>query len=344
MDEIAEEQALWYEQKLMEEIQKDREAHGKKPLKEEAAEDSKDNSDDETPKGGAGKPNPNTSRKKQKHRKDEKHIKKSSSDPESGWFRKGEHKNVFAYSVQTACDRHGVVLGYSVNPGNENDGKTFEGLYEKIKDLDTEIVVGDSAYKTPAIAKLLHDEGKELLSTYSRPKTKDKFFKKYEYVYDEYYDCYICPNDQVLKYSTTNRDGYREYKSDPHICSCCPYREKCTESKNCTKVVTRHVWEDDLEQVEEQRYIYGIREYYELRKETIERVFAMAKELHGFRYTQEYGKAHMEVKAALTFACINLKKLAKKRWKSRTILSFFHLLPDFFFTFFNISTASPLSV
>lgn len=346
VDEIAEEQALWYEQKLMEEIQKDREAHGKKPLKEEAAEDSKDNSDDETPKGGAGKPNPNTSRKKQKHRKDEKHIKKSSSDPESGWFRKGEHKNVFAYSVQTACDRHGVVLGYSVNPGNENDGKTFEGLYlyEKIKDLDTEIVVGDSAYKTPAIAKLLHDEGKELLSTYSRPKTKDKFFKKYEYVYDEYYDCYICPNDQVLKYSTTNRDGYREYKSDPHICSCCPYREKCTESKNCTKVVTRHVWEDDLEQVEEQRYIYGIREYYELRKETIERVFAMAKELHGFRYTQEYGKAHMEVKAALTFACINLKKLAKKRWKSRTILSFFHLLPDFFFTFFNISTASPLSV
>ena len=108
--------------------------------------------------------------------------------------------------------------------------------------------------------------------------------------------------------------------------------------------MTRHVWEDDLEQVEEQRYIYGIREYYELRRETIERVFAMAKELHGFRYTQEYGKAHMEVKAALTFACINLKKLAKKRWKSRTILSFFHLLPDFFFTFFYISTASPLSV
>lgn len=43
--------------------------------------------------------NPNTSRKKQKRRKNEKHIKKSTSDPESGWFRKGEHKNVFAYSV-----------------------------------------------------------------------------------------------------------------------------------------------------------------------------------------------------------------------------------------------------
>ena len=62
--------------------------------------------------------------------------------------------------------------------------------------------------------------------------------------------------------------------------------------------------------------IHGIREYYELRKETIERVFAMAKELLGFRYTQEYGKAHMEIKAALTFACINLKKLAKSGGKT----------------------------
>ena len=34
--------------------------------------------------------------------------------------RKGEHKNVFAYSVQTACDKNGWILGYSVNPGNQS--------------------------------------------------------------------------------------------------------------------------------------------------------------------------------------------------------------------------------
>ena len=42
---------------------------------------------------------------------------------------------------------------------------------------------------------------------YKRPMTKDGFFHKYEYAYDEYYDCYVCPGNQVLKYSTTNRDG-----------------------------------------------------------------------------------------------------------------------------------------
>jgi len=34
-------------------------------------------------------------------------------------------------------------------------------------------------------------------------------------------------------------------------------------------------------------------------------------ENHGFRYTQMYGKARMEMKVGLTFACMNLKKLAK---------------------------------
>ena len=51
--------------------------------------------------------------------------------------------------------------------------------------------------------------------------TKKGYFKKYEYVYDEYYDCYLCPNNKILKYSTTNRDGYREYKSNANDCKNC---------------------------------------------------------------------------------------------------------------------------
>ena len=36
---------------------------------------------------------------------DGKTIKYSTTDPESGWFRKGEHKHVFAYGIETACDK-----------------------------------------------------------------------------------------------------------------------------------------------------------------------------------------------------------------------------------------------
>ncbi len=54
-----------------------------------------------------------------------------------------------------------------------------------------------------------------------------------------------------------------------------------------------------------------MKEVYALRKETIERLFGTAKENHGFRYTQMIGKARMEMKVGLMFACMNLKKLAK---------------------------------
>ena len=91
---------------------------------------------------------------------------------------------------------------------------------------------------------------------YKCPMTKKGFFKKYEYVYDEYYDCYICPNNQVLSYRTTNRDGYREYKSSGTVCENCPYLEQCTQSKDHVKVVTRHIWEPYLETCEDIRQSY----------------------------------------------------------------------------------------
>ncbi len=58
-----------------------------------------------------------------------------------------------------------------------------------------------------------------------------------------------------------------------------------------------------------------IKEIYSLRSQTIERVFADAKELHGMRYTQYRGLAKVKLKLTLKFACMNLKKLAM--WKFR---------------------------
>ena len=77
------------------------------------------------------------------------------------------------------------------------------------------------------------------------------------------------------------------------------------------KTISRHIWEEYLETSEDIRYTLGNKEIYMLRKETIERLFGSAKEQHGFRYTQYIGKARMDMKAGLTFACMNLKKLAK---------------------------------
>ena len=66
-----------------------------------------------------------------------------------------------------------------------------------------------------------------------------------------------------------------------------------------------------MEKAEDIRHTLGMKALYDQRKETIERIFGSAKEYHGFRYTNMIGKARMIMKTALTFTCINLKKLAR---------------------------------
>ena len=53
-----------------------------------------------------------------------------------------------------------------------------------------------------------------------------------------------------------------------------------------------------------------IKEIYPLRSQTIERVFADAKELHGMRYTQYRGLAKVKMELTLKFVCMNLKKIS----------------------------------
>lgn len=246
-----------------------------------------------------------------------KNIKQSTTDPESGLFHKGEHKVVFAYTAHTACDKHNFILGVDISAGNVHDSIMFDGLYKNVmaKFPEARMIGIDSGYKTPWIMKQVFDSGRLPATPYKRPMTKCGFFKKYEFVYDEYYDCVICPENQVLKYSTTNRDGYKEFKSNPAICVNCPSRAKCTESKECVKLYTMHVWDKYLELAEDVRHSPQGKEAYALRSQTIERVFGDAKEKHNMRYTQYTGKAKVTMQVLLTFACQNLKKLAK--WKRK---------------------------
>lgn len=158
--------------------------------------------------------------------------------------------------------------------------------------------------------KRYKEDGRNISTAYKRPMSKQGFFRSYEYVYDEYYGCVICPANQVLRYINTNRDGYREFKSNPRICTACPSLHQCTQSSNHQKVVMKHIWEPYIEAVEDYRHSPAGKHSYSLRGQTIERVFADAKEKHGMRYTLHRGLDRMKNWVRLKFAAMNLKKLA----------------------------------
>ena len=213
-----------YQEQLLEEVDADRENHGKKPLRK----------DDDHPEAT-----------------EEKSVIESTTDPDSGVFHKGEHKKCFAYEAHTMCEKHGYVMEVEVTPGNVHDSVAFDAVFERATEHypEIEVVTADAGYKTPWICKQIIDSGRIPSLPYKRPMTKKDNLPWYEYVYDEYYDCVLCPQYHVLSYSTTNREGYREYKSKRYVCQDCPVREQCTQNQQCTKTVIRHIWQDYIEPV-----------------------------------------------------------------------------------------------
>ena len=88
-------EAKCYAHELFDEINKDREAHGKKPLDENSRGDDSGSGDNSAEPEMA-----------------EKTV--STTDPECGVFHKGEHKKVFAYEAHTACDKHKNAYSFLV--------------------------------------------------------------------------------------------------------------------------------------------------------------------------------------------------------------------------------------
>ena len=90
--------------------------------------------------------------------------------------------------------------------------------------------------------------------------------------------------------------------------------------------MTTHIWQEYLDLVEQLRRTERGKEIYAMRKETIERVFADAKEKHAMRYTHHRGLARVKSWVRLKYAAMNLKKLADWSWNN----SFFHLIASLF--------------
>ncbi len=274
-----------YAQELDADVAAERKAHGKKPLQPR---------DNDEPK--------------------QREIKSSTTDPDSGYMhRDGKPKGFFYLDHRTVDGKHALITDVHVTPGNVHDSVPYlERLDRQAErfDFDIKAVGVDSGYNTAAICKGLSDRGIYGVMPYKRPMGKPGKIKKRDFTYDEHYDCYLCPEGQVLSYSTTNREGRNEYKSDPQICAQCPRLKECTESRNHQKVIHRHIWEKHCEAVNDHRYEERGKRIYKRRKETVERSFADAKELHGHRYARFRGIEKVQEQCLMAACAQNIKKIA----------------------------------
>jgi len=88
---------------------------------------------------------------------------------------------------------------------------------------------------------------------------KDGMMRKSKFVYEAETDGYRCPQGQLLAYATTDRNGYRHYRSDPAICRDCPLLASCTTNTKAIRTITRHVWADARQRTDAHRLTPGAR-------------------------------------------------------------------------------------
>ena len=166
------------------------------------------------------------------------------------------------------------------------------------------------------VAKKTLDDGKIPIIPYTQYKGKKDRYRPWEYSYDAENDQYICPQGQPLRHTTTSREGKRTYRSTPKNCVDCPYKALCGANEKGQKIFQTHIWQEYLDLVEQLRKTDRGQALYKRRKETIERVFADAKEKHAMRYTHHRGLARVTQWVRLKYAAMNLKKQAIWSWKN----------------------------
>ncbi len=242
-------------------------------------------------------------------------IQQSKNDPESGQLHKEGKPDGFHYSEHRTVDsKNNIVVNVRITPANVNDvdpvTDILDDIEKRLGHLPSYMGV-DAGYHNAPTCHQIASRGIQPVVGYRRHTHKGEHWGKYHFVYQKDKNVYLCPQKHELTWKTTNRAGYREYWSDSKVCSNCPCREKCLSSSKTRRLVTRHVWQDDLEQADAFTKTLNGKRIYAWRKQTIERSFAEAKELHGLRYARMLGIRNMYEQSFLTAAVQNMKRIVK---------------------------------
>ena len=239
-------------------------------------------------------------------------------------MRDGKPKGFYYLDHRTVDVKYNIITDTFVTAGNVADSEPYlERLQKQIEKFQfhVEATALDAGYFTTYICKKLIEQNMFTVMGYRRFGNSNKALPKRKFHYVKEKDVYACPMGCILSYSTTDREGYRHYKSKKEDCAVCPLRSDCMSAKQTQRTITRHLWEEYKEITRQYKRTKEGKQLYRLRCSSIERSFADAKELHGYRYARFRGGKSVQEQAFLTAACQNMKKIAfhlikKMGWKA----------------------------
>ncbi len=245
----------------------------------------------------------------------EKQTKVSRTDPESGYMvRDGKPKGFFYLDHRTVDGRLGIITDTFATPANVHDSIVYLSRLDHQRErfgFEVGAVGLDAGYATAGIARGLEERAILGVTGYRNPTPpRPGMMRRSKFTFEHEVDGYRCPQGQLFTYATTDRNGYRHYRSDPAICRACPLLASCTSNAKAQRTITRHVWAEARERMDAHRLTPWGKAIYKRRKETVERSFADAKQLHGHRYARFRSLIRVSSQCLIAAAAQNIKKIA----------------------------------
>lgn len=241
-------------------------------------------------------------------------IRVSTTDPDAGFVARRGKPECFGYSAHRSVDhQHNIITDVFVTPATVADGAAYIPRLERQRQafgFVVEAVGLDAGYNRADVCYELQKRDIFAVIGQRSFHPTNGLYAKNRFIYHKESDTYRCPAGHHLRYSTTDRHGYRHYVSDRKVCRECELRAKCTRSRTMQKMVTRHVWEGSREWVRANRLSDEGRAMRRIRYETIERSFANAKELHCMRYARMVGLPRLQEQSLMSATAQNMKKIA----------------------------------
>ena len=247
---------------------------------------------------------------------EEKHIKVSKTDPESGYYHRDNKEKGFMYlEHRTVNGKCNIITDAYVTKGNIHDSVVCEERLEYQKNklgLEIKKVGLDSGYDTLDIKKYFEKTRIYGVIQYRSYGQGETSVRKYEFKYIKEEDCYVCPKTGViLPYRNIDKLGYKKYY-DRKQCEGCPFASECCK-KSKYRTIRRHIDEETNEKARERRLSKEGKELFRKRKTTVERSFGDSKQNHGYRYTLFKGVEKNQAYTHLICAAQNMKNIAIKR-------------------------------
>ena len=240
------------------------------------------------------------------------------SDPDATLMHKPAH-HLIAYNSQIAVDgKYKFIVATDIS----SKGIDHDQLYpmaiqaKEVTSNDQMKVAADAGYYSSKEIKKCSDEGIDVYvpEPDKQKKQKDKGkFSRDDFHYDVDKDCYICPNDKVLKRfnSISQSKGLIRfiYQGTGSVCKVCPLRSKCLSDTAKTKRLNRWEHEAIVTAHRKKMSTPEARDMIKKRGALVEHPFGTIKQKLGWSHYLVRGKIKVAGENALIMLTYNFRRL-----------------------------------